>query len=68
MKDARTLRLRRDSLAELRPDELSQAAGAAPSVFCTSAVTYCDAVCVATTAAEDPTAGCPPLPTHHRCA
>lgn len=63
MKNGRTLLLRRESLADLAPDQLRRAAGAAPSVFCTSAVTFCDPVCETTT-----TDGCPPLPTHHRCA
>jgi len=42
----RTLVLKRETLAELDTDELSHVHGA--SVFCTSALTFCDVVCRAT--------------------
>lgn len=42
----RTLTLKREILAELDTEELRHVNGA--SVFCTSALTYCDVVCTLT--------------------
>ncbi len=46
------LSLKKETLAALGEDDLVRIAGAAPSVFCTSAVTYCDVVCTATEKAK----------------
>jgi hypothetical protein len=46
------LTLRRETLTALDGPELARVAGAAPSVFCTSAVTFCDVVCTATERAK----------------
>jgi hypothetical protein len=46
----RTLTLKREALTELATDDLALVNGAqAPSVFCTSALTFCDPVCALTT-------------------
>ena len=45
----RTLTLKREVLTELGTDELSLVNGAQlPTVFCTSALTFCDLVCTLT--------------------
>ncbi len=54
MSRSRTLRLHRDSLVELTPDELRGAVAAAPTLFCTSALTHCDPVCEALATLTDP--------------
>jgi len=54
----RTLALKREVLAELGTEDLTLVNGAqVPSVFCTSALTYCDVVCTHTgeIAVQNPT-------------
>ncbi|MDQ1713176.1 MAG: hypothetical protein QOE45_2626 [Frankiaceae bacterium] len=49
----RTLTLKRETLAELTAGDLTLVNGAqVPSVFCTSALTFCDLVCRATGATQ----------------
>lgn len=45
--------LKRETLTALDGADLARVAGAAPSVFCTSAVTFCDVVCTATQKVDD---------------